>query len=74
MQSRVNRQSRQRLADAKVRIVATVEAQMENTQVYVERIPDAAFLAGYQTGRILLKPKMGNFVGNKVCKPILCSV
>ena len=66
MQSRVNRQSRQRLTDSKVRIAVTADAQITQVNVYVERAPMAAALSGDTTGRVPLKVKMGAQVANKV--------
>ena len=62
----MNRQSRQRLADSKVRIMVTADAQITNIQVYVERAPMAAALSGDVTGRVPLGVKMGTQVINKV--------
>ena len=66
MQSRVNRQSRQRLADGKVRIMVTADAQITHIKVWVERTPMAATLSGDVTGRVPLRVKMGAQVINKV--------
>ena len=68
VQSRVNRQSRQRLTGSKVRIVVTTDAQIAHVMVYVERAPMAAALCGDSTGRVPLKVKMGTQVVNKVSK------
>lgn len=65
VQSRVNRQSRQRLTDSKVRIAVTADAQITQVNVYVERAPMAAALSGDTTGRVPLKVKMGAQVANK---------
>ncbi|XP_020603124.1 uncharacterized protein LOC110042123 [Orbicella faveolata] len=65
VQSRVNRQSRQRLAEGKVRMVVTADAQIAKIEVLVERAPMAAALSGDVTGRVPLKVKMGAQVGNK---------
>ncbi|KAL9987278.1 hypothetical protein ACROYT_G001559 [Oculina patagonica] len=65
VQSRVNRQSRQRLADGKVRIMVTADAQITKIEVHVERAPMAAALSGDVTGRVPLKVKMGAHVVNK---------
>lgn len=65
VQSRVNRQSRQRLAEGKVRMVVTADAQITKIDVLVERAPMAAALSGDVTGRVPLKVKMGAQVGNK---------
>lgn len=65
VQSRVNRQSRQRLTGSKVRIVVTTDAQIADVMVYVERAPMAAALCGDSTGRVPLKVKMGTQVVNK---------
>ncbi|CAH3131630.1 unnamed protein product, partial [Porites lobata] len=65
VQSRVNRQSRQRLADGKVRIMIKTEAQIEHIGVYVERIPMAAALSGDVTGRVPLNVKLGAQMINK---------
>lgn len=66
MQSRVNRQSRQRLAEGKVRMVVTADAPITEIDVLVERAPMAAALSGDVTGRVPLKVKMGQQVDNKV--------
>lgn len=66
VQSRVNRQSRQRLADGKVRMMVTTDAQITQIEVRVERAPMAAALSGDVTGRVPLKVKMGAQVLNKV--------
>lgn len=66
MQSRVNRQSRQRLAEGKVRMMVTADAPITEIDVLVERAPMAAALSGDVTGRVPLKVKMGQKVGNKV--------
>lgn len=66
MQSRVNRQSRQRLAEGKVRMVVTADSPITEIDVLVERAPMAAALSGDVTGRVPLKVKMGHQVGNKV--------
>lgn len=66
VQSRVNRQSRQRLTDSKVRIIVTADAQIAHIKVYVERAPMAATLSGDVTGRVPLNVKMGAQVVNKV--------
>lgn len=66
VQSRVNRQSRQRLTDSKVRITVTADAQVTHIEVSVERAPIAATLSGDVTGRVPLNVKMGAQVGNKV--------
>jgi len=66
VQSRVNRQSRQRLAEGKVRMVVTADAPITEIDVLVERAPMAAALSGDVTGRVPLKVKMGQQVGNKV--------
>jgi len=68
VQSRVNRQSRQRLTGSKVRIVVTTDAQIAHVMVYVERAPMAAALCGDSTGRVPLKVKMGTQAVNKVSK------
>lgn len=65
VQSRVNRQSRQRLTDGKVRIMVKAEAQITHIEVYVERAPMAAALSGDVTGRVPLRVKMGAQVINK---------
>ncbi|KAJ7365897.1 hypothetical protein OS493_002623 [Desmophyllum pertusum] len=65
VQSRVNRQSRQRLADGKVRMMVTTDAQITQIEVRVERAPMAAALSGDVTGRVPLKVKMGAQVLNK---------
>lgn len=65
VQSRVNRQSRQRLTDGKVRIMVTADAQITAIEVHVERTPMATALCGDITGRVPLKVKMGGQVVNK---------
>lgn len=65
VQSRVNRQSRQRLTDSKVRLTVTADAQITHIQVFVERAPMAATLSGDVTGRVPLRVKMGAQVVNK---------
>ena len=72
VQSRVNRQSRQRLADGKVRIMVTADAQVAKLDVHVERAPMAAALCGDVTGRVPLKVKMGAQVVNKVRIDLTC--
>lgn len=71
VQSRVNRQSRQRLADGKVRIMIKTEAQIEHIGVCVERIPMAAALSGDVTGRVPLNVKLGAQMINKVRKRLV---
>ena len=66
VQSRVNRQSRQRLTDSKVRITVTADAQITDIEVYVERAPMAATLSGDVIGRVPLNVKMGAQVVDKV--------
>ena len=66
VQSRINGQSRQRIADGKIRIKITADAQITQVQVYVERAPLAVTLSGDTTGRVPLKVKMGVQVINKV--------
>ncbi|PFX23619.1 hypothetical protein AWC38_SpisGene11829 [Stylophora pistillata] len=65
VQSRVNRQSRQRLTDGKVRIMVTADAQIAHIDVHVERTPMATTLCGDVTGKVPLKVKMGGQVVNK---------
>ncbi|XP_031553206.1 uncharacterized protein LOC116290330 isoform X2 [Actinia tenebrosa] len=65
VQSRVGRESKQRLVDARVRMVVTFDAQIEGIQIFVERVPEAAALLGDNTGRVELEPRMGDLVLNK---------
>lgn len=65
VQSRINRKSRQRLTDGKVRIMVTADAQIGNIEVQVERTPMATTLCGDVTGKVPLKVKMGSQNVNK---------
>ncbi|XP_032233948.1 uncharacterized protein LOC116616144 isoform X2 [Nematostella vectensis] len=58
-QSRVGRESKQRLIDSRVRMIATFHAQIQQIHVYVERAPESAMLCGDHTGRVPLTVKMG---------------
>jgi len=66
VQSRVGRESRQRLIDARVRMIVTFQAQIQKIKVFVERIPEAAALVGDANGRVELETKMGKLEANKV--------
>ncbi|KAK3744096.1 hypothetical protein QZH41_016793, partial [Actinostola sp. cb2023] len=64
-QTRVNRQSRQRILKSKVEMVATFEAQLQDITVMVERTPEARALCGDQCGQVILNVKMGKLEINK---------
>lgn len=66
VQSRVGRESRQRLIDARIRMLVTFQAQIHRVRVFVERIPQAAILCNDVNGRVELDTKMGKLVTNKV--------
>lgn len=65
-QSRVGKESRQRLIDARIRMIITFEAQIQSIKVFVERIPEAALLCNDFNGRVELETKMGKLESNKV--------
>lgn len=66
-QSRVNRQSRQRVVKGKIKVRVTTRGhQVQAIEVYVERTPDAAHLVGDKCGRVYLKPQPGPYFPNKV--------
>lgn len=65
VQSRVNKQSKQRLSEARVRMVVSFDAQISEIKVYVERAPEAAALCRDKTGRVRLQCKMGQLSLNK---------
>lgn len=66
-QSRVNRQSRQRVVKGKIRVCVTTGGhQVQTIEVYVERTPDAAHLVGDKCGRVCLKPQPGPYFSSKV--------
>lgn len=65
-QSRVNRQSRQRVVKGKIKVrVLTRGHQVQAIEVYVERTPNAALLVGDKCGRVYLKPQPGPYFPNK---------
>ena len=70
-QSRVGRESRQRLVDARIRMLITFQAQIQGIQVFVERIPEAALLCNDFNGRVKLETKMGKLESNKVSRLIV---
>ena len=66
-QSRVNRQSRQRVVKGKIKVRVTTRGhQLQTIEVYVERTPDAAHLVGDKCGRVYLKPQTGPYFPSKV--------
>ena len=66
-QSRVNRQSRQRVVKGKIKVCVTTGGhQVQTIEVYVERTPDAAHLVGDKCGRVYLKPQPGPYSLSKV--------
>lgn len=68
-QSRVNRQSRQRVVKGKIKVCVTTGGhQVQTIEVYVERTPDAAHLVGDKCGRVYLKPQPVGFFSSKVRK------
>ncbi|KAJ7365899.1 hypothetical protein OS493_002629 [Desmophyllum pertusum] len=65
-QSRVNRQSRQRVVKGKIKVRVTTRGhQLQTIEVYVERTPDAAHLVGDKCGRVYLKPQTGPYFPSK---------
>ena len=67
-QSRVNRTSKQRILEGRIKVRVTSRApQIQSIDVYVDRTPDASVLVGSGgCGRVYLKPKPGSHYLNKV--------
>jgi hypothetical protein len=65
-QSRINRQSRQRILKGKVDMVVTFDAQIQDIGVTVERIPEAKTLSGDKCGQVAIKVKVEKLELNKV--------
>ncbi|XP_048583677.1 uncharacterized protein LOC116612243 [Nematostella vectensis] len=64
-QSRVNRQSRQRILNARIGVAVTFDAQIQEVEAAVERMPEARVLHGDTCGLVPLKVEMGKLELNK---------